>query len=98
MIQNLNQYSGIFDHCYIRRSEALSSLQFSSIRWSQPNDTVFKSTHYNYIKNTYFDLTLYVSSPARGLADPVVAAQYPIDLNGKSRLTDNAPDAGAYEW
>ena len=98
MIQNPNQYSGIFDHCYIRRSEALPSSQFSAIRWSQPNDTVFKSTRYDYIKNIYFDFTLYVSSPARGLADPVVAAQYPIDLNGKSRLTDNAPDAGAYEW
>lgn len=98
IIQDPNRFSGIFDHCYIRRPEALSLSGFTSIRWSLISDTVFKNTRYNYVKNTYFDFTLDASSPARGLADPVIAAQYPVDLNGDNRLKDNAPDAGAYEY
>ena len=98
VIQEPNRFSGIFDHCYIRRPEALSLSGFTSIRWSLISDTVFKNTRYNYVKNTYFDFTLDASSPARGLADPVIAAQYPVDLNGDNRLKDNAPDAGAYEY
>ena len=67
------------------------------IRWSAKNDTVFKSIRYDYEKNTYFDFTPDSVSPARGLADPTIAAQFPVDLNGNKR-DDGAPDAGAYEW
>jgi hypothetical protein len=92
------QYNGIFDHCYIKKPDSLALPQFTNIRWSEKNDTVFKSINYDLIKNTSFDFTPDSVSPARGLADPKVASQYPIDLNGNSRLTDGAPDAGAYEW
>ncbi|MEN6502814.1 MAG: hypothetical protein ABFC55_10600 [Tenuifilaceae bacterium] len=36
-------------------------------------------------------------SPAMGIANPAVATDYPIDLNGFNRLTDGKPDLGAYE-
>jgi hypothetical protein len=49
-------------------------------------------------KKTYFNFTPDSLSPVRGLADRTVAEQFPIDLNGKSRLADGKPDAGAYEW
>jgi len=96
--QDLEQYNGIFDHCYIRKPNSLALLQFTNIRWSQKNDTIFKSTSYNSEKNINFNFVPDSVSPARGLADPTVATQFPIDLNGNNRLTDGAPDAGAYEW
>lgn len=91
-------YKGIFTNCYIRRKEPDKRVQFSNIRWYQPRDTVFKQSRYDYEKNLYFDFTPDSVSPARGLADISVAFSYPTDLKGNSRLGDNAPDAGAYEW
>ena len=93
-----DEYNGVFDHCYIRKNDSLALKQFTFIRWSEKNDTIFKSVNYNLDKNTYFNFTLDSVSPARGLADPVVASQFPLDLNGNSRLTGNKPDAGAYQW
>ncbi|MDD4968461.1 MAG: hypothetical protein PHT07_03430 [Paludibacter sp.] len=94
----LDQYKGIFDHCYIKKADSLKLPQFTKIRWAERKDTIFKSTRYNLEENTYFNFMPDSVSPVRGLADPNVAAQYPLDLNGKSRLSDGAPDAGAYEW
>lgn len=91
-------YKGIFDHCYIKKPDSLKLVQFTKIRWSQRNDSVFKSIRYDLDKKTYFNFTPDSVSPARGLADPKVAAQFSIDLNGNNRLKDGAPDAGAYEW
>ena len=92
------QYNGIFDHCYIRKPDSLKFNQFTNIRWSERKDTVFKSNRYDYEKNTYFNFTPDSVSPARGLADKVIASQYPLDLNGNNRMEDGEPDAGAYEW
>jgi hypothetical protein len=73
--------------------------QFSDIRWWEKSDTlVFKKTSYKYKEEGYFDFTLDSISPARGIAEPNIASQFPFDLNGNNRLEDNAPDAGAYEW
>jgi hypothetical protein len=94
----LDQYKGVFDHCYIRKTDSLNLPQFTKIRWYEKNDTVFKSTRYNLEKNTYFNFMPDSVSPARGLADPTVAAQFPLDLNGNNRLIGNKPDAGAYQW
>jgi len=96
--RTLDQYNGIFDHCYIRKPTALALPQFTDIRWSLRNDTIFKSIHYDHVKNTYFNFALDSVSPARGLADPTVAAQFPLDLNGNNRMNGNKPDAGAYQW
>ena len=94
----MDQYKGTFDHCYIRTSTAKDLSMFTNIRWYEKNDILFKSTSYDYTKKTYLNFTPDSLSPARGLADKAVATLFPIDLNGKSRLTDGAPDAGAHEW
>jgi hypothetical protein len=94
----LDQYKGTFKNCYIRTPKALDLTQFKDIRWSNKNDTIFKSIHYDYEKNTYFNFMLDSVSPARGIADKTIANQYPLDLNGNNRLEDGTPDAGAYEW
>lgn len=92
-------YRGTFANSYIRRKVAYELTdQFNNIKWSNKNDTIFKHPSYDEIKDIYFDFMPDSVSPARGIADPGIAAQFPLDLNGNSRLTDGAPDAGAYEW
>lgn len=94
----LNQFRGIFDHCYIQKTDSLNLPQFTSIRWSQKSDSIFKSIRYDYIKNTYFNFMPDSISPIRAIADPNIARQFPVDLNGNNRMTDNKPDLGAYQW
>jgi len=94
-------YRGEMQFTYIKKPKeaAAKSLPiFSDIYWSQLNDTVFKSTKFDYEEGVAFDFTPDSVSPARGLSDPLISAQYPLDLQGKNRLADGAPDAGAYEW
>lgn len=98
----LNQYNGIFDHCYIKKTDSLNLPQFIKVRWSEKADNVFKNIYYDYVKKTNFDFRLDSISPARGSGtniDPIVVAKYHLylDLNGKGRPT-NKPDAGAYQW
>ena len=94
----MDQYKGVFDHSYIRKPDSLKLPQFTNIRWSEKNDTLFKSTNFDYEKSTAFNFSLDSVSPARGLADKTIATQYPLDLNGNNRLEDGEPDVGAYEW
>ncbi|MEI6753517.1 MAG: right-handed parallel beta-helix repeat-containing protein [Paludibacter sp.] len=93
----LKDYDGTFDHCYIRKPDSLNLPdQFKSICWSTNKDTLFKSIRYDYEKKTYFNFMPDSVSPVRGKADPVVAAKFPLDLNGNPR--NNKPDIGAYQW
>lgn len=94
----LDKYDGVFDHCYIRKSEASTLSQFTNIRWYERKDTVFKRTTFDYGKGLYYNFTPDSVSPLRGLADPAVIKQYNLqyDLNGN--LRDEKPDVGAYEW
>ena len=94
----LDQYTGVFDHCYIRKPDSLKLPQFTRIRWYNRKDTLFKSIRYDYEKKTYFNFMPDSVSPVRAKADPVVAAQFPLDLNGNNRLIGNKPDIGAYQW
>lgn len=93
-----DDYQGIFDHCYIRKTDSLKLKQFTNIRWYNRKDTlIFKSGRYNVEKNIYFNFMPDSISPLRGKADPSVASQFPLDLNGNIRPTDK-PDMGAYQW
>lgn len=91
-------YKGDFQYSYIRKTDPSELLVYKEIRWYEKNDTVFVRDIYDYEKEGYFDFTPDSISPARGLADPQIAIQYPLDLKGRSRLADGRPDAGAYEW
>lgn len=92
------QYNSVFDRCYIRKTDTLTLPQFINIRWYKKGDMVFKSIRYSYITKTYFNFVPDSLSPVRGKADPTVAAQFPLDLNGKDRMTTGKPDMGAYQW
>lgn len=98
-----DKYHGDIRNSYIRRPKPSELAIFKDIVWYQPNDTVrndtvFKNTLIDHEKGKYFDFTPDSVSHARGLANPAISAQFPLDLHGKSRLADGAPDAGAYEW
>ena len=94
----IEQFNGSFSNSYIHRTKVFELPQFSEICWSAKNDTVFKFPNFDYKTEKYFDFTPDSVSPARDIADPILAAQFPLDLNGKNRLADGKPDAGAYEW
>ena len=95
----LSEFKGSFSHSFIRRKTAYDLSQFSNIHWYQDADTIlFKQTTYDDRKNLYFNFMPDSVSSVRGLANAVVAAEFPVDLNGNNRLEDGAPDAGAYEW
>lgn len=93
-----DKYKGDFSNSYIKSNKKDSSSIFTNIRWSELKDTVFVNNRYDYKKGVYFNFVPDSVSPARGWADPAISAQFPLDLNGKSRLEDGEPDAGAYEW
>ncbi len=94
-----DQYKGTFANCFIRREKPFELAQFQNVKWFETKDTLlFKQTRYDYEKNIYFNFTPDSISPVRGIADPLISAQYPFDLKGNSRIEDNLPDAGAYEW
>ena len=94
-----NQYHGSFSNSYIRKEkpDPVPSM-FTNITWYNPKDTIFQNTYYDIKKLEYYNFMPDSVSPARNIADPDVAKLYPTDLNGKNRLEDGKPDAGAYEW
>ena len=101
-VPSVSDYTGLFAGCYIQAKDSLSSKQVSHIRWSKKDDVIFKSTRYNYIKNTNFDFRPDSISVARKIGtsiDPEIVATYrlDIDLNGNIRPAQT-PDAGAYQW
>jgi hypothetical protein len=89
----LKDYKGVFANSYIKRQSKYDQIQFQKIRWYQPMDSTF-----DYLNIKRFIFTPDSLSPARGIADLATASQFPLDLKGKSRFSDNAPDAGCYEW
>jgi len=101
-VPSVSDYAGLFSGCYIQTPDSLNLKQFSHIRWSKKDDVIFKSTRYNYIKNTNFDFRPDSISTARKIGtsiDPDIVATYrlDIDLNGNIRPAQT-PDAGAYQW
>ena len=46
----------------------------------------------------FYDFRLDSISPARNKADPEIAKQIPLDIDGKDRFLDEGPDIGGYEF
>ncbi len=88
-------YTGDFSHNYLRADS--TSGTFSDNVFYQSNDTIFRNTYFT-LERGYYDFVLDSVSPARGIADSTVSSFYPLDRLGRSRLSDEHPDAGCYEW
>ena len=59
---------------------------------------MFVSSRYAPPDYLYFDFRLDSVSPARNIGDKLTAKLLPTDRLGNSRLEDEGPDAGCYEW
>lgn len=93
-----DKLNAVFENCYITRMEPYEYDFFTTSKWSQSSDTVFVSDEYDFQTGKYFNYNPDSVSPVIGLANPVYSKLLPLDLNGKNRMEDGAPDAGAYEW
>lgn len=86
-----------FSNNFIRRKVPYEMTKFVQNKWYEEGDTMlFKVARYNGIQ--YFNFSPDSLSVLRGLAEPNLASQFPVDLKGNNRFADGAPDAGAYEW
>lgn len=92
-------YNAAISHSYLKRVKPSELPFYTNIRWSTPKDSLFKSIREDLTKKVYFNFMPDSVSPLRkALADPAIALQFPLDLNGRNRLADGTPDAGAFEW
>ena len=79
------------------RADSLSELFAHNNVYAAEEDTaVFRNIYYQYKKYHYYDFRLDSLSPARGIADSIIALDYPIDRLGNTRKPH--PDAGCYEF
>ena len=88
------QYIGAFRGNYLR-ADTFRLPQFADNAYACDSDTVFVNNYYLYKEYQYFDFHLFDRSPAIGIGDPDVAASYPTDREGTSRI--ERPDAGCYQ-
>lgn len=94
-----DQYNGTFSNSYLRKNEPnpIPAI-FTDIKWYNETEPVFVNSFFDRKKLIYYNFMPDSISPARDIGDYNVALQYPVDLNGNSRIQDGKPDAGAYEW
>ena len=81
-----------FSHCLIN-SIVDEGEQLYNITWKKDDNFILmdsRTQEYN------FDLT--ADSEAINTGDIEAAQRFPVDLKGRLRLADEAPDAGCYEW
>lgn len=101
-------YSSEIDTAFVKGNT--SKLQFRNCllrsgKWSTdmatnciyPSDARFLKLGTEAEKYQY-DFRLDSISEARYKADPTYSLKYPLDMNGVSRIDENIPDIGAYEW
>lgn len=90
-------YNGEFAWSYLQ-TDTLGSRYAHDNIYAQKRDTsLFVCDFYN-DKEVYYDFRLDSLSPARDIADSILALRYPLDRLGRSRLEDGKPDAGCYEY
>lgn len=89
-----------FDHSLIKgTNELISSSNANRFIKSKISDRDGSSVFEKIDTREYlYDFRLNKASIARESGSMDIANQFPLDLNGKSRIADDAPDMGAYEY
>lgn len=96
--QNVCDY--LFQNCLLRTVVSEDTERFRNIRYDIPDSAEVTGQDNFVLFDTYrflYDFAPDSLSAIRGLADAEIAKLFATDRRGKSRLTDGAPDAGAYE-
>lgn len=90
----------LFDHCFLTTPEVKDDGRYVDNVWD--NDDLPVSGGDNFLRfdtdNFLYDFTPDSLSAIRNMAGPAAAALYPFDRLGRSRMADDAPDAGCYEY
>lgn len=91
-------YPGRFVGNYLK-TDTLALPHAADNTYWQKTDTnaVFANDFYKYKEYVYYDFRLDSLSPARGIADSLLALPYPTDREGVSRA-NMRPDAGCYQY
>ena len=87
-------YIGEFKGNYLR-ADSINLPQFTANTYATDSDTVFVNNRYLYKEYRYYDYHLDSISPAIGIGDKQVAAQFPLDREGENR--NERVDAGCYQ-
>lgn len=82
-----------FRNCIVK-GEEMNDAHFTNIIWNK--NPLFRSV--NLDRDFSYNFELESGSPAIDTADKTYSLLAPTDLNGNSRLNDNNPDMGCYEW
>ena len=92
-----------FDHCFLNTvydEEDPDENMIDCVFENEENDC-FRQSNFRKLDtdNYLYDFRLDSASLARGMADPVVSAEYPLDRYGVSRVGNGVkPDAGCYQY
>ena len=91
-----NEYHGQFVGNYLRADSLSELFAHNNVYAAEEDTAVFQNIYYKYKEYHYYDFRLDSLSPARGIADSIIALKIPIDRVGKTRKPH--PDAGCYEY
>lgn len=91
-----DHYEGSFVGNYLRSDSLPEVFAQNNVYASDSDSVVFRNTYYLLHEYRYYDFQLDSLSPARGVADSVIALRYPHDRLGN--LRKSRPDAGCYEY
>lgn len=80
-----------FDHCIIKIADSVSTEDPDIYK------SIIKNTDPLFMDNDFYDYQLDTLSPAKDQGFKAYGELVPLDLNNVSRLSDAAPDLGAYE-
>lgn len=91
-----------FKNCLLRSKEWTSDIATGCIYSQKPpfvKTGLYQNKESGEQERDYiYDFRLDSISDARSVADPIYSGNFPIDMNGISRISDGLPDMGAYEW
>ena len=91
-----DEYKGQFVGNYLRADSLSELFAHNNVYAAEEDTAVFQNIYYKYKEYHYYDFHLDSLSPARGIADSIIALDYPTDRVGKTRKSH--PDAGCYEY
>ncbi|HKK66883.1 MAG TPA: choice-of-anchor Q domain-containing protein, partial [Bacteroidales bacterium] len=78
-----------FSHCLLKTEQNTGNEHFNAVIVNEDPQFVDKYEMYDFHLDTL--------SPAINAGDPGIATSVPLDFDGNSRLSDDAPDLGAFE-
>lgn len=89
-----------FQNCFLATEVTEDPARFVNITYDDPKSETYSYRNFRLVDthNFIYDFTPDSLSAIRGVADPHTAAGIPLDRLGRSRTSDEAPDAGCYEY